>query len=142
MHTQIWSFHRIRGPQYRPQYTIVLINVTPNKVPLIWHRCRLRVDVGLKRRGFGDQNAIKRRYACASEPLRPKVLQTATRVIGYSVLKRAMQYQHRLMLPSLRDAAFSCTAQICAEACQFARARDTDVPPSPLYLCRPIYPHP
>ena len=31
----IWYFPKIRVPQYRPQYIIVLIMGTPNKVPLI-----------------------------------------------------------------------------------------------------------
>ena len=33
--SHIWKFPKIRGPQYRPQYTIVLIMGTPKKVPLI-----------------------------------------------------------------------------------------------------------
>ena len=36
VHTRTtWYFPKIRGPQYRPQYIIVLIIGTPKKVPLI-----------------------------------------------------------------------------------------------------------
>ena len=31
----MWKFPKIRGPQYRPQNTIVLIMGTPKRVPLI-----------------------------------------------------------------------------------------------------------
>ena len=31
----LWQFPKIRVPQYRPQYTIVLIIGIPKKVPLI-----------------------------------------------------------------------------------------------------------
>ena len=34
-----WEFPKMRGPQYRPQNTIILITGTPKKVPLIQKEC-------------------------------------------------------------------------------------------------------
>ena len=62
-HTQnsgapIWKFPKITGPQYRPQYTIVLIMGTPKKVPLILGNPHIPTDLsgssGLGAREFPD----------------------------------------------------------------------------------------
>ena len=51
-----WKFLKIGGPQYRPQYTIVLIIGTPKKVPLILGNPQMEVS---QYSGFGDAGDIQ-----------------------------------------------------------------------------------
>ena len=67
----IWQFPKIRGPQYRPQYTIILIMGKPNKVPLILGNLHLG-SLGSLSPSPRCQNKQFSKAACASRKLPPE----------------------------------------------------------------------